>query len=194
LNDAKNVINVVVSPVDGTFTGLPAKRNYRVIINNVYDPTSVLVDGVAVKTWSYLADTLAIEVDTGSIDVTKGTKVSVTLTRALDKILLSGIPLAINRLKLVKELIDNQWNAVFQEDYEHVILAASTGDRIARLPGAAVAEITQFSKLYATALAEVAALSSNTKLSPAIQQKALALLTTAQPVAVNRLSIGNNSL
>lgn len=38
---------------------------------------------------------------------------------------------AWDRLYQVKELLDDQWEAVFQEDYKAVIYAASTGQRMA---------------------------------------------------------------
>jgi alpha-glucosidase (family GH31 glycosyl hydrolase) len=170
-------VTVVVSPVDGTFPGLPANRNYKIVLNNVYNPQQVIVMGP--HSYSYNGDMLALEITIDQVPVHTGVKVTVTFAQKLDSALLMGLPLSFRRMTTVKALIDNQWGAsVWQEDYEHVILAASAGQRMSYSPTTAPTEIAQYPALYTTALNEVQAMTS---LSPNIKTQVVALLTSAQP-------------
>lgn len=180
-------IVVTVTPPAVTFDGWPADRNYRIKVQGTYAPASVVVNKVTVPfdptqtkipSWSYDGDFLAVEVITPVFPIATQVTVSVLLSRPLDAFLYSGIPLAINRLAQVKSLLDNQWDAVYQEDYKAVTYGASTGRRMSYNPDSSYTEITGFGTVFASAVSQLRAL---TNLNAAVKEQAIAMVSLAQP-------------
>jgi alpha-glucosidase len=184
---AGSAIIVQVYPADGSFTGFPSLRNYRIKVQGTYDPSSVTVNGAVVPfdptgttlpSWLYDGNSLSVEVITAPTPVTSTVTVAIFPSASLDDTLYSGIALAINRLSQVKTLLDDQWEAVFQEDYKAVIFGASTGQRMTSNPSTVAAELAGFNTLFNTALTQIQALQG---LTPAVQVMAAALVSSAQP-------------
>jgi len=184
-----NNIVVMVSPPEGNFTGFPTQRNFRVKVQGTYGPAQVAVNGAsvpfdvtrtAVPSWSYDGDNLAVEVITPIAPIATAVTVNVTSAAPLDANLYSGIPLAINRLYQVKQMLDDQFPSVYQEDYKAVTYGASTGLRMTEYPATSMLEVANFTNLFNSALAQVKALQG---LNSTYQSQVVAMLATAAPLS-----------
>jgi len=176
--DAKQ-INVTVW--SDTSSILPKQRKFRIVIHGVYPPTEVRINN-NLHDWKYDGDKLALVVESGAVPTASGVAVTAKFANALDATLVSGLPLAFRRTAFVKSLFDQQWAAVYQEDYQAVILSASTGQRLSFNASSAVAEISRFNTLYSTAINQVTTIPN---LAPAVRAQALALLNAAKPHYMN---------
>jgi len=182
----ENKITVTVQAADGSFPGFLTQRNFRVKLQGVYGPSDVTVNGANVPfdstktkipSWSYDGNLLAVEVITAPVSVKANTTVVVTTLGSLgDAGLSNGIPLAVNRLAQVKTLLDNQWAAVFQEDYKSLIYGASAGQRMSNHPATSLVEVANFTSVFTTALQEVEALVG---LGQTVKSQAVGLVSTA---------------
>ena len=146
---------VVISPVEGKYSGMLKKRSYEIRFLRTLPPVSVKINGKKVKysvepkpnTWSYDGDELMTVVYTSSLSTNKKKTVDVEFPKA-DVSLLDGQKGQIARMYAFSKFLTDKRHSWDDANYSRdvIISAAQTGLRITRNPKTAVTELIQFGK------------------------------------------------
>jgi len=124
--------------------------------------------------WWYEGNSLSVTVGIINRSIRDLVNVEITsVTSNVDSKLVSGFAKKMKRLFAIKQMLDNQFPQVYQEEYANVLNAGETGERINYDVTTAVTEIQKFDTLYSAAINDVKNLD---KLDKSIKQIVLAQL------------------
>jgi alpha-glucosidase len=162
-----DTLRVEIGPVQGGYPGMPLTRAYELRLPDDWPPTSVIVNGVAVKRagptgkggwsggWSFEGNTLTTVIPVPSLSV--ASKVTVVVRRAHGLIArrseLDGFAGAMTRLRGAYDAMHQTWPV--SDPPDALIDAMQAGDRLSYHPENAPKEIAIFHDLLPKAQAAI---------------------------------------
>jgi len=175
---------------EGSFVGILNTRRYILRLVNSQPPSSVTINGVSMpfslfpkdNSWRYEGSDVSVLVESGAVALSAVTTFVVTFDSPLSDDALSGIAGGIRHAMFAKDVLDETWGTPGSADTNRksLLIIASMGEALGYLAGtdrpAAVSLLRNFGASFAAAVDEVR---SATKLDPARQAKAIALLQNA---------------
>ncbi|GAA3764648.1 glycoside hydrolase family 31 protein [Terriglobus aquaticus] len=155
-------LTVKVAPVRGSYDGMPRQRRLELRLPGDFPPESVTVNGTPLTFtlksngpgWRFDGNTLTTTVPTEAIDVQNGA--TITVRRAAGSLgrrkQLDGFAGRVERLRMAYDQLSADYPTTAAVP-DTVTAAMQTGDRIGYHPETAAAELRDFAKHYAEALA-----------------------------------------
>jgi len=185
VSDSKILVDI--QPVYGIFSGQLSVRQYQIRLQNSYPAAEVKVNSKVVDycplavelgyqkdCWWYEGNSLSIMVGIINRSISDLVNIEITsITSNVDSKLVSGFAKKMKRLFDIKQILDNQFSQIYQEEYPNILNAGETGERINYDVTTAVTEIRNFEALYNSAINDVKNLD---KLDKGIKQIVLAQL------------------
>lgn len=156
-------LTVQVSPIRGSYPGMPRARAYELRLPADWPPQSVTVNGIRLPFamnsdkpgWHYEGNTLTTVVTTPRYPVTQ--RVRIHLQRAVGSLMsrsrLDGFAGAESRLRAAYDVLNSEWPFTWSPNA--LIETWQTGDRLTYNPETAPQEITRFAQLYARSVKDL---------------------------------------
>ena len=156
-------LQIEIGPIQGSFPGMLTSRAYEIRLPGDWPPSSILVNGIAVRQasapaehgWSYEGNSLTTIIPIGREDVNR--KITIQVRRAPGLVArrgeLDGFAGSIARLSSAFDELQLLWPIMGPPD--EVGEAAQCGSRLTYQPANASAEITHFKQLQSKVKAEM---------------------------------------
>jgi alpha-glucosidase len=169
LNEDGTLLNVTISPIQGSYKGMQSDRDYEIRLPGSWPPSSVSVNGESLAygtrkgypSWRFDGNTLTTIVSTSRFRV--GEAVTITVRTDLENArnfpLLDGFAGKMKRLRESYEVLNANWPAAWSPD--PLVSAMQTGDRIAYYPNRAFAELTALDQKIAALAGVIEAMRAN---------------------------------
>ena len=150
LNRDGTVLNVTISPIQGSHKGMPSDRAYEIRLPGTWPPSSVSVNGESLvhpkrkgdPGWHFAGNTLTTVVATPHFGVADAVTITVRTGRemARNRPLLDGFAGKMTRLRESYDFLNVNWPATWSPD--SLVGAMQMGDRLTFYPNTAFAELS----------------------------------------------------
>jgi alpha-glucosidase len=155
--------SIDITPVEGSYPGMPAQRGYEIRLPGDWPPSSVTVGATnlaftqkeGAPGWRYEGNTLTTVITVPRHSVHE--RLHISIHRAEGSLAarkqLDGFAGSTTRLRIAYDTLNGQWPFTWSSDT--LIDALQTGDRLSYHPEHAREELARFPNIYAQALTDV---------------------------------------
>jgi alpha-glucosidase (family GH31 glycosyl hydrolase) len=161
-----NTVNVEVSPVEGSYPGMPTERAYEFRLLGVFPPKTVTVNGQPLAYtkkegdpgWRYDSNHTSVVITTPRFKVTDRVMLAAELPQATDaqQDTLNLLPGRIARLRTAMDILNGTWQKGWSPD--SLIHEFQVGDRITYDPTSAIQQVDDFAATWPRMIDDVLAL------------------------------------
>jgi alpha-glucosidase (family GH31 glycosyl hydrolase) len=161
-----DTVRVYVSPVEGSYPGMPQERAYEFHLFGVFPPNHVSVNGQELvfthdetePGWHYDGNHTTVVITSPRFKVSEGVELTADLPHVTDaqQHALDGLPGHITRLRTAMDIMNGTWRQGWSPD--SLVHAYQVGDRMTYFPDRAIAEVDQFQAQWPKMISDVLAM------------------------------------